>query len=731
MTQSANLIDKEFYLYNSKDVIMKKTERLRLTLIMIVLALLTVVCASGGDSSSEKDPITAIISELSGKVQVLKPAVGEFTQAELATFLEVNDQVLTGDDGRVKIDLSDGTIIRLSPLSNFVLRQIETTDQGTLTRLQLNIGRLWIILNGGELYVDTPSGVASVRGSYLHVWVDPIKEFTNITCLEGICSLENNGRTVSLVAGETADVEGLGADPNAGHMSHTDVAEWLNAHPNSTQVVVPLTETVAARQGAPLPEALDNTPTPTATTGPSATPSMTSTPTYTLMAVDCGPPLGWVLHTVRTGETLESLSALYRVSVADLQDANCRGTMTFIVPGEKLYVPNVATSTPTFTPTPTITKTPTPLASSTTTGGSGSGATATATNSPTTLSGPVGPDREIISDASLCPNAYKIKAVDADGIAEVKLIYTFDNSLPMRDSAVSAGRYILLPLISSDVYGVSGRVIDTTGQAAPVTIKFRFAALDKRGNLTYFPATSAYTLTDQVNCSSAASFSNESGPSGTTITNAANCQWTFQIDATDPDGIAEAKLLYNVNNNTPSWSTSVAAGEYYTMSKTGTNTYSVTTVIDSSVGTTDVVKYVYAIKDGLGNIYHYPKTGDFVYTDSVDCGKTTWNSVVSPDGKTLSTGQCTQDYSVNVLDANGISKVEVAYVISGDQTNLSGKFALPLTTGSTYAKSHLIDSTAGVFTPPYTVNFEFKATDQLGHQTSLFSGQFTGNVSCP
>jgi len=131
---------------------MKKPERLRLTLIMIVLALLTVVCSIGGDNSSEENPITAIISQLSGKVEVLKPSVGEFRPAEQNTSLEINDQVLTGDDGRVKIDLSDGTIIRLSPLSNFELKQVDRTDQGTLaTRLQLNIGRLWIILNGGEL----------------------------------------------------------------------------------------------------------------------------------------------------------------------------------------------------------------------------------------------------------------------------------------------------------------------------------------------------------------------------------------------------------------------------------------------------------------------------------------------------------------------------------------------------------------------------------------------------
>ena len=143
----------------------------------------------------------------------MKASRGVFEAATTDFFLEVNDQVLTGEDGRARIDISDGTIIRLSPLSNFVLTAMEDTEQGTLTRLELNIGRLWIILKGGVVEVDTPSGLASVRGSYLHVWVDPLTGETNVTCLEGECTLGNEGGIVSLVAGQTAVSEAWGKPP--------------------------------------------------------------------------------------------------------------------------------------------------------------------------------------------------------------------------------------------------------------------------------------------------------------------------------------------------------------------------------------------------------------------------------------------------------------------------------------------------------------------------------------
>ena len=84
---------------------MRKPEQLRLTIVLIVLALFTVVCASGGGEESAADPITAKIIDLSGKVQVQKASVGEFKPAAKDDLLIVNDQVLTREDGRARIDL--------------------------------------------------------------------------------------------------------------------------------------------------------------------------------------------------------------------------------------------------------------------------------------------------------------------------------------------------------------------------------------------------------------------------------------------------------------------------------------------------------------------------------------------------------------------------------------------------------------------------------------------------
>jgi LysM repeat protein len=80
-------------------------------------------------------------------------------------------------------------------------------------------------------------------------------------------------------------------------------------------------------------------------------------PTATL--IPCGAPYGWVNYYVVPGDTLFSISVRYRVTVTDLQRANCLGSSTFIAVGKPIRVPNVPTSTssvktPTWTASPTL-----------------------------------------------------------------------------------------------------------------------------------------------------------------------------------------------------------------------------------------------------------------------------------------------------------------------------------------------------------------------------------------
>jgi len=179
---------------------------------------------------------TASLFEVSGIVQTRQSDQEEFSTADVGDLLYTGGQVQTGEDGRVRLDFSDGTLVRVGPDSLFTLEGIEDSDNGLLKRLYMQFGQIWVVLNGGELEVDSPSGVASVRGSYLMVNRDPVTGDIYTTCLEGSCSLQLGDETVTFSNGETAWITGSNA-PETGLMTEEEIQEWLD-QVEEAQVVV-------------------------------------------------------------------------------------------------------------------------------------------------------------------------------------------------------------------------------------------------------------------------------------------------------------------------------------------------------------------------------------------------------------------------------------------------------------------------------------------------------------
>lgn len=112
-------------------------------------------------------------------------------------------------------------------------------------------------------------------------------------------------------------------------------------------------------------------------------------PRPTRTPIPCGPPAGWTIYVVQPGDTLYRISRAYGIKTSDLQFANCLGSSTFIRVGQKLYVPPWATRTPTYTLTLPPSITPTVLtftATSTLTWSATFTPTPSQTNTPTSAS---------------------------------------------------------------------------------------------------------------------------------------------------------------------------------------------------------------------------------------------------------------------------------------------------------------------------------------------------------
>ena len=85
---------------------------------------------------------------------------------------------------------------------------------------------------------------------------------------------------------------------------------------------------------------------------PTITPTPTVTPTPGTGTTPCGPPPGWVVYVVRSGDTLYRLSVVLGISQNTLMEANCL-TNPYLYAGQRLNVPFIPAAPPTRTPTPT------------------------------------------------------------------------------------------------------------------------------------------------------------------------------------------------------------------------------------------------------------------------------------------------------------------------------------------------------------------------------------------
>ncbi|HRQ24769.1 MAG TPA: FecR domain-containing protein, partial [Anaerolineales bacterium] len=210
--------------------------------VLLFILILAILGVSGCQQEAGISTLSAALSELSGTVDTKLAGQEDFIPASADTILDVNGQVQTGNDGRVRLDLSSGTIIRVGPSSFFTLTANDEVEGGLATRIRLEVGKIFIILNGGSADVETPSGVASVRGSYMKVEVDPVTFDIYITCLEGDCSASNPAGTVNFTNGEKVilfhrdPVTGNWTAPNVEPMTPEEFQEWLDNNPEAREL---------------------------------------------------------------------------------------------------------------------------------------------------------------------------------------------------------------------------------------------------------------------------------------------------------------------------------------------------------------------------------------------------------------------------------------------------------------------------------------------------------------
>ncbi|MCS6911118.1 MAG: FecR domain-containing protein, partial [Anaerolineales bacterium] len=209
------------------------------------------------------DPRSAVVSEFSGAVHGRVTAAEALVPVSVGFTLRPSGEVQTGEASRARLDLSDGTLVRLGALTSFVLQDVTLGESDNVfLKLKMAFGKIWVSLTGGELEVETPLGVAAVRGSFAIIQYlsndpnNPEDDVLVLDCLEGSC------RAVSpIVSAQLGNLERIviGSQSTLRQpLTEVDVQNFIKENPESARLAATLTAA----------------PTGTATATPTATPTL-------------------------------------------------------------------------------------------------------------------------------------------------------------------------------------------------------------------------------------------------------------------------------------------------------------------------------------------------------------------------------------------------------------------------------------------------------------------------
>ncbi|MBI4787157.1 MAG: FecR domain-containing protein [Chloroflexi bacterium] len=245
--------------------------RILVFIALLGIGALVVVIAAGGSPSSASSAVnglaarrTASVHEIVNIVQA-RPAVDQaFAQASEGLVVGEGGQVQTQAQSRVRLDFSEGTTVRLGADSLVTVQQLNGAGNDAFSRFFLEGGKLWISVFGGSFTVETPVGVATVRGSFAVFEYDRANDVLTVDCIEGMCTAANDAVDERMGNLEGVVLRRAGRQVTRTALNAGAVQDFVRNSPEGRPVIATLT---AAPPATRVPRATD-TPAPANTSVP-------------------------------------------------------------------------------------------------------------------------------------------------------------------------------------------------------------------------------------------------------------------------------------------------------------------------------------------------------------------------------------------------------------------------------------------------------------------------------
>jgi hypothetical protein len=182
-----------------------------------------------------------VINEVINQVDARPVADMEWIAAILQMEVYLSGEVWAKEESTALLQL-DQDMIRVAPNTVFTLQQPGEN------KIKLNVqeGQVWLNIEGldpgQELEVETPSAVASVRGTRFSVLVEK-DGYTSISSMDGQVDVTAQGKTVAITPGLCTDIAPGTQPTDPEPMEVDERAQWGMAYGSTLDMVFPVTGT--------------------------------------------------------------------------------------------------------------------------------------------------------------------------------------------------------------------------------------------------------------------------------------------------------------------------------------------------------------------------------------------------------------------------------------------------------------------------------------------------------
>lgn len=206
----------------------------------IAMLVIAAVLSGAGLLAREVDVPVAVISEVSGFVELRRAGSSAWREAGEGVELFPGDELRTGTSAWAELSFDEDAFARLEAESHIVvtgpmLLSDAAVDSGTAT-LRMQVGRLWVrvvqrIERWVNFSVETPHAVAGVRGTVFYIEVADAEDMTVVGVREGSVAVATARTEVLVESGQAVRVHSIDSASAPAASAHvlTASADWGDA----------------------------------------------------------------------------------------------------------------------------------------------------------------------------------------------------------------------------------------------------------------------------------------------------------------------------------------------------------------------------------------------------------------------------------------------------------------------------------------------------------------------